>query len=235
MYDKSAEYYDAVYSFKGYEKESEKINEIIHQYKKSSGNALLDVACGTGNHITYLKKRYTAEGLDLSPKFLKTAKIKNPEVVFHRGDMCSFSLRKQFDVITCLFSAIGHVKTGMKMRKAVANMARHLKDGGVLIIEPWISPDKWNGGLVNANFVDQPDLKLARISTSDRSKNLSINEMHYLVASKNRIRHFTERLEMGLFTPQEYLDAFQTVGLDTVLDPEGLTGRGLCIGVKTVQ
>lgn len=174
MYDKSAAYYDAIYSFKSYEKESKRLDEIIGQYKKSSGN-------------------------------------------------------------TCLFSAIGHVKTGTKMRKAVTSMARHLKDGGILIVEPWFSPEQWKAGHMDANFVNQHDLKLARINISEREGKLSVNEMHYLVASKSGIRYFTERLEMGLFTPGEYLEAFETVGLDTFFDSEGLIGRGLYIGVKTAQ
>jgi ubiquinone/menaquinone biosynthesis C-methylase UbiE len=235
LYDKSAEYYDAIYSFKNYKKESERLDEIIRQHKKSSGNTLLDVACGTGNHITYLKKQYSVEGLDLNAELLKKAKAKNPDVIFHKGDMCTFNLGKQFDIISCLFSAIGHVKTRTKMRKAVANMARHLKDGGILIIEPFFGPDQWTVGFMHANFVDKPDLKLARISISERRRNLSVNKMHYLVASKKGIRYFIEPLELGLFTPQEYLGAFRMAGLDTLFDSEGLIGRGLYIGVKTAQ
>ena len=236
MYEDSAAYYDAIYSFKNYERESERLDEIIRQYKNSSGNTLLDVACGTGSHVNFLKKQYTVEGLDLNPKLLKQAKAKNPDVIFHKGDMRNFNLGKQFDIITCLFSAIGHVKTRTKMRKAVANMARHLKKGGVLIIEPWFSPEQWKGGgSLHANFVDQPDLKVARVNLSDRRGNLSINRMHYLVASEKGIRYFIEQLEMGLFTHEEYLGALQTAALDIVFDSEGLIGRGLYIGVKTAQ
>jgi len=84
-------------------------------------------------------------------------------------------------------------------------------------------------------FFDQPDLKLARISISEQRQHLSVNKMHYLVASKKAVRHFVERLEMGLFTAQEYLGAFQNAGLQTSFDSEGLAGRGLYIGVKTGQ
>lgn len=235
MYNKSAAYYDAVYSFKNYERESERLDEIIRRYKKSPGDILLDVACGTGNHVTYLKKRFAVEGLDLNPELLKIARAKNPDVTFHKEDMCTFNLGKKFDIISCLFSAIGHVKTRAKMRKAVANMARHLKDGGILAIEPWFSPEQWNVGSMHSNFVDRPDLKLARLTISARRKDLSINQMHYLVASKKGVRYFIERLELGLFTPQEYLGAFQMAGLDTVFDSQGLDGRGLYIGVKIAQ
>jgi hypothetical protein len=52
------------------------------------------------------------------------------------------------------------------------------------------------------------------------------------VAFPNRIEHFVERLEMGLFTHDEYLDAFRQAELETNYDPEGLMGRGLYIGTR---
>jgi len=54
--------------------------------------------------------------------------------------------------------------------------------------------------------------------------------MHHLVATPNRVEHFVERLELGLFTHDEYLDAFRSAGFETSYDSEGLMGRGLYIG-----
>ena len=234
MYDKSAAYYDLIYSFKDYKKESEKLVEIVNQHKTSNGNTLLDVACGTGNHITFLKQHFAVEGLDITPALLRRARAKHRDVLFHKGDMSAFKLGKTFDIVTCLFSAIGHVKSRVKMRKAVANMAQHLKPGGILIVEPWFSPAQWTVGHLSANFVDRPDLKIARVSKSERRGNLSVNKMHHLVVSPGGVDYFAERLELGLFTSQQYLGAFQNTGLETIFDPIGLIGRGLYIGVKSL-
>jgi ubiquinone/menaquinone biosynthesis C-methylase UbiE len=235
LYDRSAEFYDAIYSFKNYEKETAKLHELIQQHKRSPGNYLLEVACGTGGHVTYLKNNYSVEGLDISPKMLRIARKKHPDIVFHRGDMVSFKLNKQFDAITCLFSAIGHLKTKRKLGFAIRNMSQHLKPGGVLIVEPWITPQQWRGASVHANFVDRPELKIARMNTSKTRGRLSVMDMHHLVATPNRIQHFVERLEMGLFTHDEYLDTFRQAKLETVYDPEGLMGRGLYIGTRPVD
>ncbi len=142
MYEESAFYYDIIYSYKNYEKESEKLHRIIQRYKKSKKNFLLDVACGTGNHIAYLKKHYKVQGLDNNSRMLRQARKKHPDVSFHLGDMTRFNLRTTFDVVTCLFSAIGHVKTRPRLRQAVRNMADHLNPGGLLIVEPWFTPDQ---------------------------------------------------------------------------------------------
>ena len=157
MYGQLANYYDEIYHFKNYQKEAEKIETLIQQNKRSSGNHLLDVACGTGNHIGYLKQHYNVEGLDFSPKMLRIARKKHTDVIFHRGEMTSFKIKKRFDVITCLFSAIGHVKTKARMRRAVRNMASHLQSGGLMILEPWITPENFRKGLTGWNFVESKD------------------------------------------------------------------------------
>jgi ubiquinone/menaquinone biosynthesis C-methylase UbiE len=230
LYDRSSEIYDAIYSFKNYEEEASKLHQLIQEHKRSRSNDLLEVACGTGGHITYLKNNYSVEGLDINRRMLRLARKKHPEIVFHHGDMVSFKLKKRFDAITCLFSAIGHLKTKRKLGLAVRNMSRHLKLGGVLIVEPWITPRQWQDGSVHANFVDQPELKIARMNISKTRGRLSVLEMHHLVATPKRVDHFVERLELGLFTQDEYLDAFRSADLETSYDSEGIMGRGLYIG-----
>ncbi len=60
--------------------------------------------------------------------------------------MTEFDLATTYDAVTCLFSAIGYVRTVDRMNRAVACMARHVKPGGVLIVEPWITPEDWKPG-----------------------------------------------------------------------------------------
>lgn len=71
------------------------------------------------------------------------------------------------------------------------------------------------------------------MNLSEVEDGLAVMNMHYLVATPAGIESFTERFELGLFTHEEYLDAFRTTGLDVTHDPdpEKLTGRGLYIGV----
>jgi ubiquinone/menaquinone biosynthesis C-methylase UbiE len=234
MFSKSADLYDAIYLSmdKDYAKEARKVKTLVRRYKKSDGNTLLDVACGTGIHAGHLCAYFQVEGLDLNPGMLTAARKKLPGMVFHQGDMLDFNLDKQFDVITCLFSSIGYVKTAPRLRQAVQTMNRHLRPGGMMIVEPWFTPEQWRPGSVHAVFVNQPELKISRMNVSGVDGNLSFFDFHYLVGTPEGIRHFTERHELGLFTHEEYLDAFYSAGLEVLHDSKGLDGRGLYIGIK---
>jgi hypothetical protein len=147
--------------------------------------------------------------------------------------MADFDLGKQFDVVTCLFSSIGYVKTKARLEQAIQTMTCHLRSGGVLIVEPWFTPEQWQTGRVGGLFVDQPDLKISRMSITETEDRLSFLVFHYMVGTPQGIEYFTERHELGLFTHEEYLEAFHKAGLEISHDPEGLDGRGLYIGLKS--
>jgi hypothetical protein len=103
-------------------------------------------------------------------------------------------------------------------------------DGGVLVIEPWFSPDDWHTPSVHALFIDEPELKLARVNTSFQEGRLSYFDFHYLVGTPEGTEHFIEQHELGLFETEEMQAALEGAGLETIYDTEGLTGRGLFVG-----
>lgn len=231
MFSKSEVLYDAIYSWKDYKQESERLRRLIDTHKRSRGNALLDVAVGT--HIPYLRDAFAIEGLDLDPRMLDLARARHAGIAFHHGDMLDFDLGRQFDVVVCLFSSIGYVKSAPRLSQAVANMARHVCPGGVLVVEPFFSPATWKPERrAWANFVDQPDLKIARMMVWDIEGTVVTSDFHYLVGTPAGIEHFTERHELGLFTDEQHRAAFAAARLDVAYDAEGLMGRGLYIGIR---
>jgi ubiquinone/menaquinone biosynthesis C-methylase UbiE len=131
LYGELAKYYDLIYSFKDYKKEAVRIKALVSKYKKSEGKELLDVACGTGHHLNCLKDEFSCTGVDISREVLEIARKNNEGIAFEDADMTIMDLGKRFDVITCLFSSIGYVKTHSNLEKTIRNFARHLKKGGV--------------------------------------------------------------------------------------------------------
>lgn len=234
MLSGSEKYYDDIYSSMGkdYAAEANKLHEFIQKHKNTDGTALLDVACGTGTHAGLLRKFYEVEGIDLNADMLKIARKKHPKIRFSKGDMRDFDLGRQFDVVTCLFSAIGYMKTKTELGKAVKSMTRHLRPGGVLLVEPWFSPEQWHVGHIHTSYVDKPELEIVRMSHSGKRGKISLLGFYYLVGTAKGIEQIVEHHEFGLFSQGEYMDAFRKAGLNVIIDPEGVDGRGLYIGTN---
>jgi SAM-dependent methyltransferase len=230
MFTRSARFYDLIYSWKDYRRETEYLLELIRT-RMTAAKSMLDVACGTGEHFRFFEQ-FERTGIDLDSQLLAVARNKLPTVEFVEADMTAFSLGRQFDVVICLFSAIGYAVTIEKLNAAVLCMAEHSAPEGLLIVEPWFTPDQWMPGKASLHTGEDGDLKVSRIFASGQEGKVSANTVHYLVAEGDKVEYFTESHRLGLFTEEEMRMAFERAGLDVEFDPVGL-GRGLYIGRKS--
>ncbi|MBV8054853.1 MAG: class I SAM-dependent methyltransferase [Deltaproteobacteria bacterium] len=226
---KSAELYDAIYHFKNYQRESERLHDLIGRLVPGA-RTLLDVACGTGEHAKFLKQYYAVDGIDLNNRYLEAARMKNPSGKYRCADMTDFDLGSKYDVVTCLFSAIGYVKTAECVERAIASMARHVRPGGALLVEPWFPPGRWNPGTLSINTGETQEGLVCRMALNRRQGNLSIISLHYLHGARSGVRYYSELLELGLFTEEEMAHSFSRAGMHSAYEPEGLMGRGMYIG-----
>jgi len=146
--------------------------------------------------------------------------------------MRSFDLGRSFDVVVCLSSSIAWMQTLTDLFGAVATMARHSGEGGLLIIEPWDFPEDANGEPWTTT-VRSDDRAVALLETTTLKRDKWLQETHYLTWSRDRgIEHLAETATLGAFTKAEHEAAFAQAGLDVEFDPEGLRGRGLFIGTR---
>ncbi|CAB1055485.1 hypothetical protein D1BOALGB6SA_218 [Olavius sp. associated proteobacterium Delta 1] len=227
MFSKTAHWYDALYGFKDYQQES---HDIINLLKKEHPKAksLLDVACGTAEHDRYLSGVYRVNGLDINPAFINIASRKNPEGQYLVADMTNFTLNKTYDIVFCLFSSIGYVKTLNRLVKMLRCFKEHLNRGGIVVVEPWFSKEQWNtDGSVHMLTGETTRGKVCRMNISQQKGSLSIIDFHYLAGTNRGIRHIRERHVLGLFSPEEMQSAFKKAGFIVKFDKAGLTGRGL--------
>lgn len=146
--------------------------------------------------------------------------------------MAHFDTGKTYDAMTCLFGAIGELLDIEQVNSAIGVMARHPRPGGVAIVEPWLRPEQFREGRIWSVFVDEPNLKVARMTIAERHGKIVDLEMRYMVGRPGEIEEFIERHQEALHTVDEYMSAFKLAGLDAAYDEEGLNGRGLYIATK---
>ena len=234
LYKEFAEVYDLIYSFVNYKKASKRLTRLIKKYKKSPGNKLLDVACGTGTHLFYLQNEFHCTGIDINAEMLEIARKKVRNATFIQADMITMDLNEKFDVIICLFSSIGYTKTYENLEKTINNFSNHLNANGIVIIEPWLEKSIFKEGLPSMTTYDGEDIKIARLNTTNLENDLSTMEMHYLMVRKGEeVQYFKDYHELGLFDHEKTIEIMKAANLGVKSFKKGImVDRGLFIGIK---
>src|SRR3989442_4049121 len=216
MSDKSARIYDLLYvgtGIKDYPAEAALLNHIITGTCPHA-RTLLDVACGTGEHLSQLRQWYEVEGADISPAMLDVARKRLPGVSLHLADMRRLDLGRQFDAVTFLVSSIGYITDPSELTSTVERLAAHVGPGGVLILDGWVRPDMWRD-----EFRGDPDIAsddetmVVRLAFSARVGRVTELEMHHLVRTESGIDYFVETHRLALTPTEEYLSAVENAGL----------------------
>ena len=97
---------------------------------------ILDVGCGSGRHLEFLRKQGFSHclGLDLSLPLLRDARAAGQPVA--RGDMRHLPFRREgFDLVTSFFTSFGYFATFAEDVEALAQMVSLLKPGGYLFLD----------------------------------------------------------------------------------------------------
>lgn len=232
MFSESAELYDTLYrTFKDFAAEAGVVAGSIKR-RCPYANTVLDVGCGTGEHAKYLQEvhGFSVSGLDLDARLLAVAKAKLPQSEFFQGDMAAFELGRTFDVILCLFSAIGYLKTLDRVEAALLCFRRHLKPGGIVMIEPWYEPGVLREGPGVVRRAEGNGIRVERSANTRIEKSgVSILDFTYRVKDADQIRVIEERHELGLFTKADMLRCFSAADLSAEYESPGLGDRGLYV------
>jgi len=236
MFSASAELYDAIYgTFKDYATEADAIAELIRATHPNT-RTILDVACGTGEHARHLRLRhgFSVDGIDLDAGLLAIARRKVADAHFVVADMAAFDLARGYDVVACMFSSIGYLKTIARVTEALVCFRRHLNPQGIVILEPWFQPGVLRVGSGATRSVQVDELRVERTSDTAVAGRLSTVTFTYHIESASGAQTAREVHELGLFTVDEMLGSFRDAGLVATHDPVGLSdGRGLYIARAT--
>jgi ubiquinone/menaquinone biosynthesis C-methylase UbiE len=183
---------------------------------------ILDVPCGQGRHARLLAEAgYRVEGLDYSAHLLDVAKAAGGDVHYTRGDMRKLPKvwTSRFDAVVNLFTSFGFFLDPSDDIRVVAEFARVVKPGGVLVwhgasrdgvMAKFIARDWWQSD--NGTFV-------AHERTFDPLSGI----MSVRVRQGDAERHYRIRL----YTATRLAEVFADAGLIVEEAYDGWTERQL--------
>jgi SAM-dependent methyltransferase len=215
---------------KDYASEADEVARTVLDLRPGA-SSLLDVGCGTGEHLRALAAHFgDVAGLDLSAPMVEVARAKVPRADVRVADMRDFDLGRTFDAVICLNTGVAYLPSTGALVTALARMAAHLEPGGVLLIEPWWFPDRYVDGYIAGDVVRTPERTVSRVSRTRREGDSAHMDIHYVVADAGGIEHFTETHVFGLWTREQYLDAFDRAGCPAEFTADTASGYGMFVG-----
>ena len=173
--------------------------KTIRKYSKIPTHTLLHLGCGAGFHDHTFKKHFQVTGVDISQGMLKIARKQNPEIDYHRADMRTIRLGRQFDAVI-IPESIGYMTTLNNLRKAIRTARLHLKSGGVLLIVAHVQEEFRENNFVYSGSRGNCHVTVFENNqVLDSSKNCYEATMVYLIRRSCRLTIHSDRHKIGLF------------------------------------
>lgn len=137
LYHELAEYYFAI------EEQHREMKDEIAFIRSLFGihalPDLLDLGCGTGEHLAQLSRfGITTTGIDNSQEMVRLAQDRFPDRVrFIHEDMRTIDFYEEFELVISLYGTFDYLLTDEDINKTLWNCYRALKPGGRGIFEIW--------------------------------------------------------------------------------------------------
>jgi ubiquinone/menaquinone biosynthesis C-methylase UbiE len=158
-YSKLARIYDRVMSHVNYKMWAEYVNNLF-QFSDIKVTTVLDISCGTGKHIKFLKaRRRHITGADYSYPMLRIAQKNtdiNQNLVTTDARTTAFK-DDSFDAVLMLYDSINYLLTEKEVHLLLTEVYRILKAGGIFIFDfvtekglkdcynDYFESNSWNG------------------------------------------------------------------------------------------
>lgn len=212
MFEDIAPFYDLVKSHRNHDAEAAVIRGLIQQ-QAPEAKAVLEVACGTGTLLARLHG-YERIGVDASEPMLAVARKKlGDDVPLIHGKMQDFSLPQPgVDVLLLLDGAIGYAAPA-ELEPTLHGFARHLVDGGLLVVEPWFTPEEWEPK--NAHVTHHADdvVTVVRVGYGYPDGRI---DFHTTIGTSSGPHTFDEHYDFTLHTEDVMKEAFTAAGFTEV-------------------
>lgn len=138
MYNQQySQIYDLLHADKAYSSEVDFIYGMYNTHSVIELQNILDVGCGTGNHLKHMSKEdVNILGVDPSAEMINIARekqIKNTE--FMVGDISKLTLMETYEMVTSLFNVVNHINNLKDLKAFFRTIYYRVSYGGVFIFD----------------------------------------------------------------------------------------------------
>lgn len=218
--------YDSLYRDKNYGAECDFVEKAIKGHGSGAQRRLIDLGCGTGMHSIELSRRgYEVHGVDRSAHMLEAAlkkKAAHPElkVSFQQGDIVDVQAGADYDAAIMMFAVLGYMSEPGALDRALANVRRHLRKGGLFIADFWYGPAVLTDRPgERARVIELPGRTIVRATRTDLDTFAQTGQVHFTlfeVAEGQPLRQSRETHTMRFFFPQEIAALLRLAGFELV-------------------
>ncbi len=243
LYNELAEYY---FSFEEKHRDIiDDINFIKSLLQGIENPSLLDLGCGTGEHLNILKNHgIKCTGIDNSSSMLEIAKMRFPDSIeFIKEDIKYYTAFENYDIVVSLFGSIDYFIQDSDIIKILGNLWTMLKPDGIGVWEIWNSiPLKTikEKSITPVSNIRYKDLFIKRergfklLNYADKT----VVEVKYIYKIQNG-HTITDRHVMRAFTKEEISEFLQYNGFlvcniysNTLMQPYSDTSNSIIVHFK---
>lgn len=224
-------YYHILYKHRDFKEAETFITNLTRDLGMSSGNSVLDMACGKGRHSIFLNKQgFDVVGADLSSESIKAAKsFENDQLKFSVHDMREVFVEDQFDYVFNLFTSFGYFEQSEENYAAIKSMSLALKKNGFFVLD-YLNPTVVINNLVpkEKKTIDGIEFHITRevkdnwivknISLEDNDKQFSFQERVRIISIEDFEEYFRKS---GLSLERTYgnyqLESFDSLSSDRMI------------------
>jgi|694.fasta_scaffold103647_2 SAM-dependent methyltransferase len=216
--------YDLLNSQKPYRHEVAFLKEIYSLTTRNANppTSVLDLGCGSGQHLVHFENHVFKVGVDLSEYMLNIATSKNIDNAhFCKADISEFKSDTKFDLVYSLFHVLSYQIANRKIQQLFQNIHNNLSREGVAVLDFWHRA-AWDNDppVTRITTTENEFLKVIRVSepTVDRTNGIVDIAMNVFVQSKTissaSYDFFTEQHVMRAFSISELTLFAQLAGLN---------------------
>lgn len=209
-----AEWFDSPYYYTLYKNHDEDeakqtLDNLLKALDLSPNARIMDLACGKGRHARYLaEKGYDVTGLDISAASIAFARqFEHEHLLFFQHDMRLPFRINYYDAVMNMFTSFGYFETDKDHLKALINVGKGLKPGGLFLL------DYFNSTWVRNQLVRTGEKTVDGI-TFYLKKSIRGGHVFKTVEFVTGGRHFEFRERVRLFSLEEFRNMMQLAGME---------------------